>query len=122
MELLEVLRHQVNIIPCRNCGKLFIPKRINSDYCPRIFTADGKTCAEIGYTRTFHMSMKNDDLLLAYTKAYKAHYARMTKPRKRVRNMTREEFSVWYREAKEKLAKARAGLLDPEEYKAWLKI
>ena len=121
IELLEVLRHKVTIIPCKNCGRLFVQKRINSDYCQRVFTADGKTCAQIGCARTFSMAVKNDELLMAYTKAYKAHYAHMTKPRKRVRNMTRDEFSFWYREAKEKLGQARAGTLDAEEFKAWLK-
>lgn len=122
IELVEIIRRRVVIKPCRNCGKLFIPKKSNSDYCQRIYTPDGRTCAEVGYSRTFARSVKNDELLLAYTRAYKAHYARVTKPRKKARNMTREEFQNWYREAKEKLDKARAGLIDPEEYKEWLKL
>ena len=122
LELTEMLRRNVRAVECKNCGRLFIPRRINSEYCHRVYTSDGKTCAEIGYTQTFNRNVKNDELLMAYTKAYKAHYARMTKPRKRVKNMTREEFGAWYKEAKEKLNQARAGLLDAEEYKAWLKI
>lgn len=121
IELLEMIRRKISLSTCKNCGKLFIPKRSNSDYCQRVYTPDGKTCAEIGYVRSFNQSVKNDELLMAYTKAYKAHYARMSKPRKRVRNMTREEFQAWYREAKDKLGQARAGLIDAEEYKQWLK-
>ena len=122
IEFVEVVKRRIVLKPCRNCGKLFVPKKSNSDYCHRIYTPDGRTCAEVGYSRTFARSVQNDELLLAYTRAYKAHYARVTKPRKKARNMTKEEFQEWYREAKDKLDKARAGLIDPEEYKEWLKI
>ncbi len=121
LELTEILKRRIPFKTCKNCGRLFIPKRSNMDYCPRIYTSDGKTCAEVGYTQTFAKNVKNDELLLAYTRAYKAHYARMTKPRKKTPNMTREAFEAWYQEAKQKLELARAGLLDAETYKAWLK-
>ncbi len=106
---------------CKNCGKFFIPKRSNVDYCHRIFTEDGRTCSDVGYTQTFAKSVKNDDILQAYTRAYKAHYARMAKPRKKAPNMTREDFAAWYEEAKKKLELVRKGQLDAEVYKAWLK-
>ena len=121
LEFVEILKRRIPFKICKNCGRLFIPKRTNMDYCPRIYTSDGKTCAEVGYTQTFAKNVKNDELLLAYTRAYKAHYARMTKPRKKTPNMTREAFEAWYQEAKQKLELARAGLLDADTFKAWLK-
>lgn len=120
-ELIEMLRRHQNIKVCKNCGRFFIPKRSNVDYCTRIFSGDGKTCSDVGYTKTFAKTVKKDELLQAYTRAYKAHYARMTKPRKKAANMTREEFEAWYKEAKEGLELARQGKLDPEAYKEWLK-
>ena len=75
----------------------------------------------MGYTKTFAKTVKKDELLQAYTRAYKAHYARMTKPRKKAANMSREEFEAWYKEAKEGLELARQGKIDAEEYKSWLK-
>jgi hypothetical protein len=121
LELIEILRRKISFKPCKNCGRLFIPKRSNTDYCTRISNIDGKTCSEVGYTHTFSNNVKNDDLLLAYTRAYKAHYARMTKPRKKSANMTREAFESWYQEAKKKLSQARSGELDAATFKAWLK-
>ncbi len=121
IEFMEVLKRHIVIKICKNCGRMFIPKRTNMDYCSRVYTADGKTCSDVGYTQTFARNVKNDELLQAYTRAYKAHYARMTKPRKRMANMTREEFEAWYIEAKNKLEQARSGLLDAEEFKTWLK-
>ncbi len=121
LEFSEVLKRKIIFRACRNCGQFFIPKRSNMDYCPRIFTEDGKTCSEVGYTKTFAESVKNDELLLAYTRAYKAHYARMTKPRKKSANMTREEFDSWYKDAKHRLDLARAGHIDPDEFKEWLR-
>ena len=120
-ELIEMMRRHQNIKVCKNCGRFFIPRRSNVDYCTRVFSKDGKTCADVGYTKTFEKTVKKDELLQAYTRAYKAHYARMTKPRKKAANMSREEFEAWYKEAKEGLEMARQGKLDPEAYKAWLK-
>lgn len=120
-ELMEMMRRHIIVKVCKNCGRFFIPKRSNIDYCSRIFTEDGRTCSEVGYTKTFARTVQKDELLQAYTRAYKAHYARMTKPRKKAHNMTREEFEEWYREAKRGLELARSGSLDIEAYKAWLK-
>lgn len=121
VELFEMIRRNLMIKICKNCGRAFVPKKSNVDYCYRIYTADGKTCQDVGYTQTFAKSVKNDDLLQAYTRAYKAHYARMTKPRKKAENMTREAFETWYTLAKEKLKLAREGKIDAEAYKQWLK-
>ena len=104
---MELMRRRIHLKTCRNCGKLFLPRRSNADYCQRISQKDGKTCAEIGYARTFSQNVRNDELLQAYTRAYKAHYARMSKPRKKAPNMTREEFNSWYHEARQKLEKYR---------------
>lgn len=122
IELMEIIRQHTRFKTCKNCGRLFIPKRSNMDYCSRIYTRDGKTCAEVGYSQTFAKSVKNDKLLQAYTRAYKAHYARMTKPRKKAANMTREAFEAWQREARLKLDEARAGKLASDEFEAWLKL
>ncbi len=120
-ELMEMVRRRQIIKVCKNCGRLFVPKRGNVDYCTRYYTEDGKTCSEVGYTKTFAKVVQNDELLQAYTRAYKAHYARMTKPRKKAANMTREAFEAWYKEAKRGLELAREGKIDPEYYKEWLK-
>lgn len=120
-ELVEMLRRHQIIKICKNCGRFFIPKRSNVDYCTRVFSSDGKTCSDVGYTKTFAKTVKKDELLQAYTRAYKAHYARMTKPRKKAANMSRDEFEAWYKEAKEGLELARQGKINAEEYKTWLK-
>lgn len=120
-ELIEMIRRHQNIKVCKNCGRFFIPRRSNVDYCTRVFSSDGKTCSDVGYTKTFAKTVKNDELLQAYTRAYKAHYARMTKPRKKAANMSREDFEAWYKEAKEGLELARQGKIDAQAYKEWLK-
>lgn len=120
-ELMEMVRRRQIIKVCKNCGRMFVPKRSNVDYCTRYYTEDGKTCADVGYTKTFAKSVQKDELLQAYTRAYKAHYARMTKPRKKAANMTRDEFEAWYKEAKRGLDLARQGKINPDAYKEWLK-
>lgn len=121
IELMEMLRRHLIVKQCKNCGKYFVPKKGNIDYCQRIYTEDNKTCAQVGYAKTFARAVKEDELLQAYTRAYKAHYARMTKPRKKMPNMTREAFEAWYIQAKEKLELARAGKLPAGEFIEWLK-
>ncbi len=121
LELRELILRKCKIKKCKNCGRYFVPKKSNIDYCQRIYTEDGKTCAQVGYAQTFAKSVKSDELLLAYTRAYKAHYARMSKPRKKAANMSREAFDAWYAEAKQKLDQARNGTLDSEIFMRWLK-
>lgn len=121
IELLEFIRQDLVFKQCKNCNRYFIPKRSNMDYCQNVFTEDGRTCSEVGYSQTFAKSVKEDELLQAYTRAYKAHYARMSKPRKRMANLTREEFEAWYHQAKSYLDMARAGQIDGEAFKKWLK-
>ena len=120
-ELMEMVRRRQIIKICKNCGRLFVAKRSNVEYCTRYYTDDKKTCADVGYTKTFEKVVQQDELLQAYTRAYKAHYARMTKPRKKAANMTREEFEAWYKEAKRGLELARQGEIQPDVYKEWLK-
>lgn len=121
IELREMILRECRIKRCKNCGKYFIAAKNNMDYCRRPFGEDGKTCYEAGYARTFLQSVRQDELLLAYTRAYKAHYARMATPRKKAANMTREEFDAWYKEAKEKLALARQGNISAEDFMKWLR-
>lgn len=121
LEMREILMRRLKIKRCKNCGRYFIPKKGNVDYCHRRFTGDGKTCAQVGYAQTFAKSVKSDELLQAYTRAYKAHYARMSKPRKKAANITREDFEAWYAQAKQKLEQARSGELDAETFIQWLK-
>lgn len=120
-EFMEMLHRHKIIKICKNCGRYFLPKRGNIEYCTRYYTQDGKSCADVGYTKTFEKTVKKDELLQAYTRAYKTHYARMTKPRKKTPNMTRDEFESWYKQAKHGLELARRGEMDAEAYKAWLK-
>lgn len=120
LEWYEVQRRKLNVKICKNCHRIFMPKKGNIDYCQRIFM-DQKTCTQVGYAQTFAKNVKSDELLQAYTRAYKAHYARMTKPRKRAANMTREEFEAWYAQAKAKLILARQGEIDAETFMKWLK-
>ena len=120
-ELMEMVRRRQIIKVCKNCGKLFVPKRSNIEYCTRPFTEDGRSCSDVGYVKTFEKTVQKDELLQAYTRAYKTHYARMTKPRKNTSNMTREAFENWHKEAKKGLELARTGKISPEAYKEWLK-
>lgn len=121
VEWFEMTRRRLHVKLCKNCHRFFVPKKGNIDYCHRIYTEDGKICAQVGYAQTFAKSVKSDELLQAYTRAYKAHYARMTKPRKRAANMTKEEFETWYAQAKEYLNLARQGKINTAEYLEWLK-
>lgn len=121
IELREMILRECRIKRCKNCGKYFVAAKNNMDYCRRPFGEDGKTCCEAGYARTFLKSVRQDELLLAYTRAYKAHYARMATPRKRAVNMTREEFDAWYVQAKEKLSLARQGKISAEDFMEWLR-
>ncbi|MDD2586837.1 MAG: DUF6076 domain-containing protein, partial [Bacteroides sp.] len=100
-----------------HCGMYFVVNNLNVEYCDRVIDDEEKTCSEIGPKRSFQKKLEKDYPLKIYNRSYKTHYARVKKGR-----MSKSEFYNWYIEAKEKLALARNGELDINEYEKWLKI
>jgi len=103
---------------CRNCGKYFVVRNLNVEYCSRpiIGSNDDKTCSDVGSKLAYQKKLKEDLPLQYYNRSYKTHYARINSGK-----MTKSEFYEWQQEAKDKLDAVRLGEYDFETYKVWLK-
>lgn len=99
---------------CGYCGKYFLLEGgIFSDYCTRpVKDKEGKICRDVGHRKKYADKVKNDPVWLAYSRAYKAHYARYMK-----KKMTQAEFQQWTDFALEIREKAIGEELGFEEYK-----
>lgn len=82
---------------CANCGRWFLQMPGASyNYCdqPAPNSEEGKTCREVGSTKSFRAKVLNHPIWAIHQRAYKKYFARTKKG-----TMTRAEFEVWGRES-----------------------
>lgn len=110
------LQANVGYRVCKFCGKYF-PMNTNhkTEYCDRLIDGSQKTCREMGSLRLYEKRILEDPAIRAYKRSYKAHNARI-----RYGLMTREQFSAWSKEARERRERCIAGELSLENFTAWL--
>lgn len=115
LEVWSMLQDKVMIRKCRHCGKYFVVDNRKTAYCDRV-DESGVRCSAVGSQQSFQKKMASDEALLIYNRAYKTHHARVRKG-----TMSKEDFQLWYTEAKERMKRARAGELDIAQFQEWLK-
>lgn len=112
-EFSDLLRGKLAIKKCINCGRFFVMNsHYSTDYCNN--TAPGettKTCREIGAQNTYREKVKQDPILLAYQRAYKTHYARITSGK-----LSKAQFLSWLDYANELRDKALNNSIDFNYY------
>lgn len=81
IEFKEMIKKQIYIKRCENCSLFFLPEnRIDTLYCTRIQatkTGSKSTCQQIGATRKYNKSVKDNIVYKEYRKRYKTNYARV---------------------------------------------
>lgn len=120
MAVLMIIRDNIIIRRCSNCGDFFIPSsRSDEIYCDKVLS-NGKTCKTIGYDE----KVKRDSTLREYRKIYKTQNAR--KQRNGHRANIAEYFEQWTKYAKMKLKQCQAGeitlkqMIDDISTDAWM--
>jgi hypothetical protein len=117
-EVYEMSKEDVKVKRCKNCNRYFVLEKGNLEYCDRIAAGETKPCSEIGKDRTYQAKITGGNSPMAlYRKAYKTHFARI-----RTGLMTKEQFEDWKAEALIKRSQAESGLIETQDYAAWLKI
>ena len=112
----KYLVEKVRFRKCKYCGKYFgVVSKHNPDYCDRLVGATNKTCKEIGPLRLYEKRKLDDPAIRVYKRSYKAHNARV-----RYGLMTKEEFSRWSEEAREKRDLCVSGELPLQDFVEWL--
>ena len=115
-EMLQIIKNNIMYKKCKYCGNYFILKgRTDSEYCRRIMDGEQRPCCEIGAGKVFDLLHKNDEIFLAYQKAY-----RRMDSRKRMKTITSEEFKEWGKEARRLRKLCYDGELSLEKYMQWL--
>jgi len=82
---------------CANCGRWFLQTPGASyNYCdqPAPNSEEGKTCREVGSTKSFRAKVLNHPVWAVHQRAYKKYFARTKKG-----TMTKAEFLVWEEES-----------------------
>ena len=78
---------------CANCGRWFLQTPGASyNYCdqPAPNSEEGKTCREVGSTKSFRAKVLNNEIWAIHQRAYKKYFARTKKG-----TMTRPDFLAW---------------------------
>ena len=91
---------------CANCGRWFLQMPGASyNYCdqPAPNSEEGKTCREVGSTKSFRAKVLNHPVWAVHQRAYKKYFARTKKG-----TMTKAEFLTWETESERLRDKALA--------------
>ena len=82
---------------CANCGRWFLQTPGASyNYCdrPAPNSGEGKTCREVGATKSFRAKVLNNEIWAIHQRAYKKYFARTKKGA-----MTKPDFLTWEMES-----------------------
>lgn len=103
---------------CDNCGKLYIPKKLDTRYCDRISPQyEDKTCKQ-----TMDVIKKNealnDPIKRLYKNVYNTLYTSFSSNNSKENEKTFKDF---IKQNRVKQSKYNKGLITNEEYESWLK-
>ncbi len=103
-ELFLLIKLNIRIKKCSNCGKYFILKGdYATDYCDRIIDGQKYTCKKFAAIQARKKKVKSNPVIREYEKAYKRYYARVTN-----KKLSNEDFRLWTEEASKKREEAAA--------------
>lgn len=106
---LSILKDEVVIRKCQNCGDYFLPRsRSDEIYCDKQLP-NGRTCKTVGYDT----KIKQDKVIYEYRKIYKTQNAR--KQRNKQKENIDDRFKRWVIFAKAMLIKCQSGEIDLDE-------
>jgi len=115
-EFIKMIEHDIFIKKCKNCERFFIPmRRIDAEYCNRIYGETQKRCNEIGATLRYEKKVAENPVWEAYKKAYRRFNSRTS-----AKKMTQNEFVAWSDEAAKKRDACLANELPFNEFLGWL--
>ena len=115
-EFIKMIEHDIFVKKCKNCERFFIPRRrIDAEYCDRIWSDGPRKCSEIGATIRYEKKVASNPILDIHKKAYRRFNSRT-----RTGKMTQAEFLAWSEEAARKRDECLAGNLPFDEFVTWL--
>lgn len=118
LTLVEIIKNNLIIKKCINCGMYFIPNsRIDEVYCEYSKGKD-KTCREKGALLTYTERLKQNKALAEYRRLYQQKS--MAVGRNKDNKQMKKDFEQWKKHAKVQVNKLKHGLLTEDEVYEWL--
>lgn len=115
--LSQIVQNNLTIRTCQNCGKYYIPNKLNEVYC-EFLQSDGTTCREKGAGETYKKNLESIPGLLEYRRTYNKKFNAMSRNLKDT-NLKRE-FSEWKKQAQAKVKEYKQGNLTEDELYKWM--
>lgn len=121
LEFMEMLKRGIQVKRCRLCGRYFVLiDQRRREYCGREYS-EGKTCQEIGPMLHYEQRLETDTYLQKFETEYNKVYSRFYRADGKLvsersgKDMTREEFRAWSRNASQAKADYRQKLITGDE-------
>ncbi len=115
-ELFHIITEQLLFKKCKYCGHYFVPiGRSDIEYCDRVYTGETKPCSQVGAIKLYESSKANDEIYIAYKKAYRRMHSRT-----RTKKLSKTDFLEWSDQATKKRDECYNGIITFEEFMGWL--
>lgn len=115
----SVLKEDIHLKVCKNCGRYFIATNKSQNYCTNVAPNEyKKTCRSIGRQNVFNSSKNEDSVLNLYYKVY--NRKAMMKSRNPDIDIYVKDFNKYKEAGKKKLVKYKTGKITKEELKDWI--
>ena len=116
----SILKGNVYLKSCKNCGRYFIATNKAYNYCDNIAPGETtKTCRNIGRKSTFQNNNENDAILKLYYKVY--NRKSMMKSRNPDILKYVNDFNKFKEIGKKKVSQYKKNKLSAEDFKNWIK-
>lgn len=116
----SILKENVYLKSCKNCGKYFIAANKAYNYCENIAPGEAKkTCRLIGRKIAFENAKSNDSILDFYYKIY--NRKSMMKSRNPDIAKYTSDFNKFKEIGKEKVSQYKKNKLSAEDFEHWIK-
>ena len=114
----QIIQNNDTIRTCQNCGKYFIPNKLNEIYCDLDNVDKSPTCKEKGAGEQYRKNLENNKVQALYRRIYQQKF--MTTYRNKESKTIQKEFEQWKKEARDKINKIKKGKLTEDEVYNWL--
>lgn len=113
----QIIQNNDTIRTCQNCGKYFIPNKLNEIYCDFLHK-DGTTCRDKGAGQTYKKNLQNIPGLLEYRRTYNKKFNAVS--RNKEDKKLKENFDKWKISAQAKIKEYKQEKITEDELYQWM--
>lgn len=115
--LSQLIQNNDTIRTCQNCGRYFIPNKLNEIYCDFLHK-DGTTCRDKGAGQTYKKNLQNIPGLLEYRRTYNKKFNAISRNKEDTK--LKENFDKWKKSAQAEIKKFKQNIITDEELYNWM--